>query len=56
MSHSICVTPLLMKSRFRVLALRLAPLNYFPGISARLRSNEGGGRSVFLESVSCALL
>jgi hypothetical protein len=38
-----------MKSRFRVLPLRLAPLNYLIWkSSARLRSNEGGGRSVFL--------
>src|SRR5439155_9571013 len=51
---SFRVTSLLMKSRFRVLPLRLAPLNYRVDLSsAHLRSNEGGGRSVFLVGRLC---
>lgn len=37
----MCVTPLSQKSRFRVLAIRLAPLNYI-GLSAQLRSLREG--------------
>lgn len=56
MAAIIRVTPPLMKSRFRVLALRLAPLNYMMRSPLDFALTREGVGPFFLVAALCALL